>query len=277
MLTLIISFIISILISSTCITSGIKSGSIAYGILGFIASYILISFLVRKKIKAVNGELQEILATGQKRIQHKINQFQNKPGGNISLMQRQMERDQQELFKTALEFTGKLEPFKKWSLLMNKQISTMRLQFLYQLKEFDQVDEIFSKGFLTGPILSDPMLVAMKMARQFGNKNAKGVEKTFKRYIRWYRNDSGALLYGVMSWVYVKQDQADEARQLLAKAKEKMYHETISRNWEMLANNRAKSFSNAGFGDQWYGLYLEKPPAPKRQQVRAKAKGRRPF
>ena len=277
MLTLIISFIISILISGTCITSGIKSGSVAYGILGFIASYILISLLVRKKIKTVNGELQELLATGQKRINHKINQFQNKPGGNINLIQRQVERDQQELFKTALEFTTKLEAFKKWSLLMNKQISTMRLQFLFQLKEFDQVDEILAKGLLTGPILSDPMLAAMKMARQFQNKNISGAEKTFKRYVRWYRNDSGALLYGVMSWIYVKGNQADEARLLLAKAKEKMYHEVISRNWEMLANNRAKSFSNAGFGDQWYGLYLEKPPAPKRQQVRTKSKGRRPF
>jgi len=277
MLSLVISFIISILISGTCIASEVKSGSIAYGILGFIASQVLISLLIRKKIKGVNGALQEILAAGQKRINRKINQFQNKPGGNPTLMQRQVERDQQELFKTALEFTDKLEPFKKWNLLMDKQISTMRLQFLYQLKEFDRVDEIFAKGFLTGPILSDPMLVAMKMARQFESKNVQGVEKTFKRYVRWYRNDGGALLYGVMSWVYVKQNQVEEARQLLVKAKEKMSNEVIDRNWEMLVNNRAKSFSNAGFGDQWYGLYLEKPPAPKRQQIRAKAKGRRPF
>ena len=277
MLSLVISFIISILISGTCIASEVKSGSIAYGILGFIASQVLISLLIRKKIKAVNGALQEILAAGQKRINRKINQFQNKPGGNPTLMQRQVERDQQELFKTALEFTDKLEPFKKWNLLMDKQISTMRLQFLYQLKEFDRVDEILSKGFLTGPILSDPMLVAMKMARQFESKNMQGVEKTFKRYVRWSRNDGGALLYGVMSWVYVKQNQVEEARQLLVKAKEKMSNEVIDRNWEMLVNNRAKSFSNAGFGDQWYGLYLEKPPAPKRQQIRTKAKGRRPF
>jgi tetratricopeptide (TPR) repeat protein len=258
-------------------TSGIKSGTIAYGILGFIVAQILISLLVRKKIKAVNEEVQEMLATGQKRINRKINQFQNKPGGNPTLLQRQMERDQQEIFKAALKLTDKLEPFRKWNLLMDKQISTMRLQFLYQLKEFKRVDEILAKGLLTGPVFSDPMLVAMKMARQFENKKIHRAEKTFKRYVRWFRNDSGALLYGVMSWIYVKQNQIEEARQLLVKAKGKMDDEVITRNWEMLANNRTKSFSNAGFGDPWYSLYLEKPPAPKRQKVRAKAKGHRPF
>jgi hypothetical protein len=277
MLALIISFIISILISGACIASEIKSGTVAYGILGFIVSQVLISFLVRKKIKAVNEALQEMLATGQKRLQHKINQFQNKPGGNPSLIQRQVEREQHALFRKALEFADKLEPFRKWNVLMEKQISTLRLQFLYQLKEFNQVDELFSKGFLTGPILSDPMLVAMKMARQYESKNVKGAHKTFKRYVRWFRNDSGALLYGVMSWIYVKQNQVDDARQLLTKAKEKMHHDVIARNWEMLANDRAKSFSNAGFGDQWYGLYLEKTPAPKQKRMRGNAKGRRPF
>ncbi|MDH3982419.1 MAG: hypothetical protein OES84_05890, partial [Kiritimatiellaceae bacterium] len=256
MLALIISFIISILISGTCIASEVKSGSIAYGILGFIASQVLISLLVRKKIKAVNAALQDMLAAGQKRLNYKINQFKSKPGGNPNVIQRQVEKDQQELFKSALGFTEKLEPFKKWNLLMAKQISTMRLQFLYQLKEFKQVDEIFAKGLLSGPILSDPMLVAMKMARQHTNEDATGAEKTFKRYIKWFRNDNGALLYGLMSWIYVKQNQAEDARQLLAKAKEKMYNDVISRNWEVLSNNRIKNFSNAGFGDQWYSLYL---------------------
>ncbi|MDF7825760.1 hypothetical protein P4B35_17155 [Pontiellaceae bacterium B12227] len=277
MIALIISLIIAISISGTCIATGVKSGTIAYGILGFIISQILISLLMRKKYKALNAEMQELMEKGQKRLNHKINQFQQKPGGNPKLIQQQVTRDQHELFKTALEFTKRFEAYKKWNLLMSKQIATMRLQFLYQLKEFDQVDEIFAKNFLTGPVLSDPMLVAMKMARQYKAKDSKGAEKTFKRYSRWFRQDSGALLFGVMSWIQVKGGQVEEARQLLAKAKDKMYNETITRNWEMLSNNRPKSFSNAGFGDQWYSLYLENPPAPKQQRVRANQKGRRPF
>ncbi|MEI6891387.1 MAG: hypothetical protein V5783_04360 [Pontiella sp.] len=277
MIALAISLIIALTISGTCMASGVKSGTVVFGILGFIASQIIISILMRKKYKALNAELQEMMEKGQKRLNHKINQFQNKPGGNPKLMQKLVTRDQHELFKQALEFTKRFEVYKRWNLLMHKQIATMRLQFLYQLKEFDEVDAIFAKNFLTGPVLSDPMLVAMKMSRQYVAKNISGAEKTFKRYSRWFRQDSGALLYGVMSWIQVKSGRLDDASQLLTKAKGKMYNEVITRNWEALANNRPKSFSNAGFGDQWYSLYLENPPAPKRQQVRANAKGRRPF
>ena len=100
MLALLISFIISILITGACTILDVKSGSIAYGIVGFFVALILISVLIRKKIKAVNGELEVMMAVGQKRMNHKINQFQSKPGGNVNLIQRQLERDQQELFKT---------------------------------------------------------------------------------------------------------------------------------------------------------------------------------
>ena len=275
MFALAISFIIGISISLAAISAGLKSGQIAYGILGFIAAQILISLLVRKRIKKINDEMQEMLTSGQKRLHHKINQFQMKPGGNPRVLQQQVEKEQQQLFRQALEFTDRFAAFKKWNVFMGKQISTMRLQFLYQLKEFEEVDRILSKGFFTGAVFTDPMLVAMKMARQYKNKDEKGAEKTFKRYIKWFRSDKGALLYGVMSWIMVKQERIEEARQFLAKAKEKMYDETIARNWEMLSNNRAKSFSNAGFGDQWYGLYLENPPAPKQQRMRQKGGGKR--
>ncbi len=277
MLSLLISLGIGGAISWACFSAGIKSGSIAYGILGFVASQLLIGLLVRRSIKKVNAELQALLEAGQKRITHKINQFQMKPGGNPSLIQKQLERDQHELFKSALAFTERLEPFRKWNPLMPKQLATLRFQFLYQLNEFEQVDAILAKGAFTGPFLSDPMLVAMKMARQYQRKDVAGAEKTFKRHARWYRDDRGALLYGVMSWIFVKQERIEEARKLLAKAKEKMYNEVIAHNWEMLSNNRAKAFSNAGFGDPWYSLYLEKPLAPKRQQVRMQGRGRRPF
>ncbi len=277
MISLLISIAVWIIISGICIASGVKSGSIAYGMLGFILSQVAISLLTRNKFKAINNEMQEVLAAGQKRIQHKINQFQAKPGGNPKLIQKQLEADQQALFRQALDFTQKFEAYKKWNVLMGKQISTMRLQFLYQLKEFEEVDQIFAKNFFKGPVLSEPLLVAMKMARQYEKKDIAGAEKTFKRYSRWFRDDRGALLYGLMSWIYVKQKKFEDARQLLSKAKDKLFNETLTRNWEMLSNNREKSFSNSGFGDQWYSLYLENPPAPKQQRVRMNARSQRPF
>ncbi len=268
MLSLLISAIVGTAISLLCLSLELKHGTVAYGILGFIAAQILISLLVRKKTTAVNNELQQLLEKTQKRVAHKVNQFQMKPGGNPRLIQQQVERDQQEMCKTSLEFIKRFDAFKKWNLLMGKQIATMRLQFLYQLKEFELVDEIFAKGLLGGPIMTEPMLVAMKMARQYKNAKIGDAEKTYKRYSRWFRNENGAILAGLMSWIYVKQGKVEDARQLLAKAKDKSYNETLARNWEMLSNDRVKSFSNAGFGDHWYGLYLETPPKPKQQRVR---------
>ena len=277
MLSLLISILASIALVGASISSGVnRPTTIFFGIAGFIAVFFLVGFLVRKKIEKVQNELQEIMMAGQRRMNRKVQQFQSKPGGNIKLIQRQIEADQKVIYKQGLDFTQRLEPFKKWSLLMNRQIATMRLQFLYQLKEFEQVDGIFAAGGLfKGPMMMEPTMVAMKMARQYKNKDVAGAEKTFKRRIKWFRSDRGTLLYGLMSWIFVKEGEPEKARQLLIKAKEATGNETFTRNWEWLSNDKVKSFSNAGLGEEWYGLYLENPPTPKQQRVRGNAKGRR--
>ena len=96
----------------------------------------------------------------------------------------------------------------------------------------------------------------MKMARQYTRKQIDAAEKTFKRHKRWFRDDRGALLYGVMAWIYVKEKRVEDARQLLGKAKEKMYNEVLTRNWEALSNNREKrrlSGSESFERDVWRG------------------------
>jgi len=126
-------------------------------------------------------------------------------------------------------------------------------------------------------VLMEPMMVAMKMARQYKNDDIEGVEKTFNKRVKWFRGSRSTLLYGVMSWVYMKQGESEKARMLLVKGKESTGDETLARNWEMLANNKDKSFSNAGLGEEWYGLYLENPPAPKQQKMRGNARSGRMF
>ncbi len=205
----------------------------------------------------------------QQRMTRKVQQFQSKPGGNIKQLQRQIDADQKAVYKQGLDFIPRLEPFIKWSLLMGRQIATMRMQFLYQLKEFDQVDELlYGGGLFKGPMMMEPMTVAMKMARQYKNQDVAGAEKTFKRRIKWFRGDRGTLLYGLMSWIWVKEGETEQARKLVSKAKDATGNETFTHNWEQLSNDRVKSFSNAGLGDEWFGLYLENPPAPKQQRVR---------
>ena len=279
MLSLLISALVATALAGSLITSQVSSGAtVFYSIVGFTGTFFLVGFLVRKKMSKVQGELQQSMQAAQGRMQRKVQQFQNKPGGNVKQMQRQLEMDQKAMLKKGLEFTKRLEPFRKWSLLTGRQIATMRLQFNYQLKEFDQVDEILATcGFLRGPMMMDPMAAAMWMARCYKNDDLAGAERVFKRRIRWSRGDRGTLLYGLMSWIYVKMGKADEARRILLKAKEATGDDTFNRNWDHLSNDRLKSFSNAGLGDQWYSLYLENPPAPKQQRMRGNGRNPRGF
>ncbi|MFC1467786.1 hypothetical protein ACFLQY_03750 [Verrucomicrobiota bacterium] len=275
-----LALLISIGISITFIIAGMKAGYgtaalVFNGVAGLVLPQLLIVALLRKKSKKLADDLQGIMLAGQKRMNIKVSQLQQKAGGNVKLMQRQLEKGQHEVFQKALGFTAEFEPLKKWNLMMGRQIATMRLQFLYQLKEFDKVDELLAKGLLRGPIMMEPLTVAMKMARQFKNNDIAGAEKTFNWHIKFFRGNRGTLLYGLMSWIYMKQGESEKARQLLLKGKEATANETLAKNWELLSNAKDKQFSNKGLGDEWYGLYLEAPPAPKTQRMRPPKGGRR--
>ena len=279
MLSLFISALIASAIATALIASQVSTGMTVFlSLAGFAGSFFLVGCLVRKKLSKAQGALQEHMQTAQRRMQRNVQQFQNKPGGNVKQIQRQLEMDQKAMLKEALELTKGLEPFQKWSVLMGRQIATMRMQFHYQLKDFEQADEILATcGFLRGPMMMDPMAAAMRIARCYQNDDLEGAKKVYRRRIRWSRGDSGTLLYGLMSWIYVKVGEPDEARRVLLKAKKATGDATIIRNWEHLANQRVKSFSNAGLGDAWYSLYLETPPMPKQQRVRGNGRNPRGF
>ena len=279
MYSLLISALVTLALASALIASQFSTGTTVFlSLTGFTGTFVLVGFLVRKKMSKAQSALQESMEAAQRRMQRKVQQFQNKPGGNIKQIQSQLEMDQKAMCKQGLELTKGLEPFRNWSVLTGRQIATMRLQFHYQLKEFDKVDEILATcGFLRGPLMMEPMAVAMRMARCYKNDDVSGAQKLFKRKILWFRGDRGTLLYGLMSWIYVKVGEPDEARSVLLKAKEATGLETFTKNWDHLTNDRAKSFSNAGLGDQWYSLYLENPPQVKQQRIRGNGRNPRGF
>jgi hypothetical protein len=279
MLTLLISALVATALAGSLITSQVSTGAtVFYCISVFVGTFFLVGFPVRRKMSKVQSELQGSMQAAQGRMKRKMQQFQNKPGGNVKQMQRLLETDQKAMLKEGLEFTKRLEPFRKWTLLTGRQIATMRLQFYYQLKEFDKVDEILATcGFLRGPMMMAPMTAAMRMARCYRNDDLAGAERVFKRRIRWTWGDRGTLLYGLMSWIYVQVGEVDEARRVLLKAKKATGDDTFTRNWEHLSNDRVKKFSNAGLGDEWYSLYLETPPAPKQQRMRGNGRNPRGF
>ncbi len=279
MITLLISASVATVLACYLYISELSTGAIIfYNIASFIVTFFLVGFLPRKQISKIQSELQVRMQAAQERMQRKVKLFQSKPGGDVKQMQRQLEMDQQAMLREGLEFTKRLEPFRKWSLLTGRQIATMRFQFHYQLKEFDKADEILTtSGFMRGPMMIDPMTVAMRMVRYYKKDNLAGAEQLYKRRIRWTWGDRGTVLYGLMSWIYVQVGQPDEARRVLLKAKQKTLNETFKKNWEHLSNGRLKSFSNALLGDQWYPLYLENPPAPKQQRMRGKGRNPRGF
>ncbi|NOU35815.1 MAG: hypothetical protein HOO88_03465 [Kiritimatiellaceae bacterium] len=278
-----IALLISVIVSAAAVIAARVyhvglGGEIFGGLAGFLLPLFLIGFIVRKKMTAVQKELQEKLVNGQKQMNRKIQMFQSRPGGNIKQIQRQLEGDQKALISEALVFVDRFEPFKKWSLMMGRQIATMRMQFLYQLKDFEAVDKLLATaGLFTGPMFMEPMTIAMKIARQYEHGELEKLERTFKSHVKWMRGNRGTLLYAVMSWIYMQQGESEKARMLLVKAKDITSDKTLASNWELLANNKDKQFSNAGLGEEWYSLYLEAPPLPKQQRMHGNAHGGRRF
>ena len=215
---------------------------------------------------------QDILLNGQKRLKQKMAQWQIKPPGSVKQAQLEMERDQRIFIERALEEVKKLEPWEKWSPLLRKQITTMKLQLHWQLRNMKEVDALMPKAMFI-----DPLSLAMRLARKVMlNAPPEELKKLFEKSIARLRYNQGALIYGVYTWALVQRNDLDAAHKVLIQACDKMENEVLKRNKGVIANNQPKQFSNAGFGDEWYALWLEEPPKPKmiRQQP---PRGGRPF
>ena len=103
MLSLLISALVATALASALIASQFNTGTtVFFSIAGFVGTFFLVGFLVRKKMSKAQSALQESMEAGQRRIQRKVQQFQNKPGGNIKQMQRQIEMDQKVMVKRGI-------------------------------------------------------------------------------------------------------------------------------------------------------------------------------
>ena len=238
--------------------------SIAWGITSAVAVFlvlqILMGLLIRKVVKKRTNDIQNVILAGQEKLNRKIQFFQQKPQGGMKTMQRLLEKDQQAFIREALEKTKCMEPLFSWNILLKKQVNTMRMQFYYQLKEFDKADKLIPKAMYV-----DSMSVAMKMARQYKNNNL-AYKKTFYKKAKKYKSDNATILYATYSWMLVKKGEIEEAIKVLLKGKKVTGNEAIAKNWEHLVNGRIKKFTNGDIGDQWYSLYLEEPKTTKPKQ-----------
>ena len=239
MLTIIIALIAGVAIGIPSWQARGYGWGIACGIFGFAVVQLIIGLILRKKVNAINADIQEKMAASAEKINRKVKMFQSRPGGNVKAIQKTLEKDQNAALQLALDETTAMEPLFKWNFLLKKQIDTMRMMLHYQMKNFAEVDEL-----MPSCMMMDPRALAMKLARQYVNKD-KGLDKTFAKKIKKFKGDDCALLYGLYSWILVKQDRVEDAVKVLVQAKKKTDHAVILSNWEALANDKIKQFSNA--------------------------------
>jgi len=231
--------------------------SVTFGLTASVVVQVLFGLYFKRKINAVMEAIQAAILEGQERVNRKADMFQLKPAGGIKHMQKLLEREQQASIRRAVELTGDLEPWFKWSPLLKKQVSTMRMQFHYQMEEYDKVDEL-----LPSCLFMDPLTVAMKMARMYKTDAPPAkIAKFYKSKTKRFKDDRSALVHALYTWILLKRGETDKAFEILTRLKDKTSNETLSRNWEALANGKPKSFSNAGLGEEWYALRLENPKA----------------
>ena len=234
--------------------------AVAWGVLAAFFAMVAAAFAVRRKVAAETGALQNALLDGQKRLQARVNDWQHHPKGDPRQFLDSVQRKQADLVREALASTAGLERFSRWIPLFGRQLASMRVQLLWQLKDFAKVDELLPRCLIV-----DPFTASLKMARQFAKgEDLAAIEKTYRKARARLRYNQSAALSAAMSWIYVKKDKIDEAYKLLEKAcrdnnTDSEPGATLLRNRDALANNRVKQFSNAGLGDQWYALFLEEP------------------
>ncbi len=246
--------------------------SVFWGVLAALAVQGAMGFWLKRKVEAGMKEVQGILLLGQKRIQNKVSQWQMRPPGSVRQAQIEIEREQKGFVAQAIEASGKLEKWRRWSPLLGKQVATLRMQLYYQTKDYQKVDELMPHC-----LFLEPISAAMKLARMY-QRGEEGIEAFFekqvKRLQRFGRGADTAILYAAYSWMLVQKGNIDQAHKILIRGCEKAEKEPLKRNRDLLANNKVNHFSNAGFGDEWYALGLEEP---KIKMQRQRVAGSRPF
>ena len=258
-------------------------------VLGSFGGFIALNKILQKKMMGPLLEAQEFMMAGGDKLQKKIKQMQAKPTGNPLAMQKKLEKEQEDLLRKTLKKMESAEESYKWNYLLKKQTETMRFQLNYQLKDYKEADK-----YLDSVMLMDPMVIGMKMARQYETDKLKedkeqtvsekevndwSVSKTLKKGIWKVRSKQGkAFLNNLYAWMLVQQGLGKEAQKKLVSLKDTATDEVLLANLEALQNSKASKVSLTPYGDQWWALGLQNPPKQKQQQVRQNRRNAgRPF
>lgn len=234
---------------------------ITCGVAGYIATQIVISLILRKKVNAVQAGIQNEMDMDRERINRQLTTFQQRQPGNMNGLKQLADRLQNEVSRKLLDATSRFQVYYLWSPMLYKQINAMKVQLYYQLKDYEKVDELLPKSMLL-----DPLSLSIKLVRMYRNEDVK-LDAFYNKKCSNFKSDQGAFLACVYAWIKLKQQNSQAAVAALRKARKLSDNPVLVDNLDKLANDRKKDFSNAGFGEQWYALGLEefKPKAVRRR------------
>ena len=234
---------------------------ITCGVAGYVATQIVISLILRKKVNAVQAGIQNEMNMDRERINRQLTTFQQRQPGNMTGLKQLADRLQNEVSRKLLEATERFQIYYPWSPMLYKQINAMKVQLYYQLKDYEKVDELLPKS-----MLMDPLSLSIKLVRMYRNEDVK-LDAFYNKKCSNFKADQGAFLACVYAWIKLKQQNTQAAVAALRKARKLSDNPVLVDNLDKLANGRKKDFSNAGFGEQWYALGLEefKPKAIRRR------------
>ncbi len=236
--------------------------SIFWGVLTLIFGQVVLGWILRWRMSSISSKVQTIMARGQARMQAKMQRWRTHQVGDPKAAEAELAHDRDVLIAEVQSELQPLERYRWWIPLLGRQLATMELQFAWQRKDWNRVDALLSRA-----LLLDPRLVCIKLARQWQqNVPTEMLYATFRKASRRARYGTSALLYATFAWMLVKRGDVDGAFKVLIEANDKNEHPVLKTNREILANNRLAHFSNAGFGDEWYALWLENPKIKAQRQ-----------
>ena len=260
MLTLIIAILAGLLCGFGAAHEWKLWWGIGCGVLGFMAAQLTVGLFLRGAIKRRQDRIQAILQDAQQKINKQLNLFYIRPPSSQRAAQEVLEKIQNDAARKALEATEAFQPLYIWNFMLKRQIAAMRAQLYFQLKEFKKADECLKTAWL-----NDPQTMAIKLARMYRNEDP-ALDKFYASKSGRARGEGAAFLASVYAWIKLKQGDEQAALEALVAATKKSDHPVLLENRDKLVNGKAKQFSNAGFGDIWYALYLEEPKMKQQRQ-----------
>ena len=219
--------------------------SIVWGALVLVAGQLAVGWVLRRRLGAVNAQVQAVMQAAQANMQAKLRRWRTRQMTNQKAAEAELARDRDAMIAEVQAILRPLERYRLWIPLLGRQLATMELQFAWQKKDWARVDELLPRA-----------LLARLWRREAPTEELR---KVFRKATRRARYGTTALVYATYSWMLLKRGEVDEAFRALVEADKKNEHATLKANRDALANNRLAHFSNAGFGEEWYALFLEEP------------------